>query len=358
MDVDARMQLFDLKTKYQFQTTPGVDRYNIPLYDTQIQPGNQSIAPFPVYQGFTGFTMVKGVPISFGTRREEFFSYYPNVVQNFDSVVQGDGTIGPYSLQVPILSNTANSEPPVNGLIRGHVDISGIIATGSNADPIIGNAPNVNVPVTSTHAAVYITSIDAVGSPVVISDSGQFLSTNVNCGMLIEPGNAPTGNQVLGGGYSQTSNIVNYLTGEIYVTFPVAIPDGMPINVQCQWFQAGLPRSVLFYNNTLTFRSPPDRAYMVELDAYLTPAAFLSSAESLPFGYMAEYLARGAARKILSDTGDWDQFDRYEPLFREQENLVWKRSQRQFTATRTQTIYSSGPPYSNRGFFAGYGGNL
>ena len=25
MDVDARMQLFDLKTKYQFQTTPAVD---------------------------------------------------------------------------------------------------------------------------------------------------------------------------------------------------------------------------------------------------------------------------------------------------------------------------------------------
>ncbi|CAB4199608.1 hypothetical protein UFOVP1357_1, partial [uncultured Caudovirales phage] len=30
MDVDARVQLFDLKTKYQFLTTPGVDRYNMP----------------------------------------------------------------------------------------------------------------------------------------------------------------------------------------------------------------------------------------------------------------------------------------------------------------------------------------
>ena len=57
---------------------------------------------------------------------------------------------------------------------------------------------------------------------------------------------------------------------------------------------------------------------------------------------MAEYIARGAARKILSDTGDVEQFQFYEPLFKEQELLVWKRSQRQWTATRTQTLYSMG----------------
>ena len=32
MDVDARIQLFDMKTTYQFQTTPGVDQYNMPLF--------------------------------------------------------------------------------------------------------------------------------------------------------------------------------------------------------------------------------------------------------------------------------------------------------------------------------------
>ncbi len=78
------------------------------------------------------------------------------------------------------------------------------------------------------------------------------------------------------------------------------------------------------------------------MDAYLSPAAFLNTAQALPFAYMGEYIARGAARKILSDTGDVDQFQFYEPLFREQEMLVWKRSQRQFTSTRTQTIYSQG----------------
>ncbi len=45
---------------------------------------------------------------------------------------------------------------------------------------------------------------------------------------------------------------------------------------------------------------------------------------------------------MLSDTGDWEQFQAYEPLFIEQESLVWKRSQRQWTSTRTETIYSQG----------------
>ena len=80
--------------------------------------------------------------------------------------------------------------------------------------------------------------------------------------------------------------------------------------------------------------------YLVEMDAYLTPAAFMNSSQSLPFAYMSEYVARGAARKILSDTADWDQFQAYEPLFIEQERLVWKRSQRIFTSQRTGTIYS------------------
>jgi len=57
---------------------------------------------------------------------------------------------------------------------------------------------------------------------------------------------------------------------------------------------------------------------------------------------MSEYIARGAARKILADTGDVEQFQFYEPFFREQEILVWKRSQRINTSTRTQTIVSEG----------------
>src|SRR5438876_4773700 len=62
-DVDARVQLFDLKTKYQFQTTPGVDPYNMPLYNAYFQDPNtqqQTIGMFPVYQGFLDPCYING----------------------------------------------------------------------------------------------------------------------------------------------------------------------------------------------------------------------------------------------------------------------------------------------------------
>jgi hypothetical protein len=431
MDVDARMQVFDLKTKYSFQTTPGVDQYNMPLYDPQTEPGSQTINMYPVYQGFLGPAYINGVRVPLHTQKSQFYNWFPNIVQNLQVVGVGDGTSGPYNLQIPLLGpSSLPQNPPFNAILRGHVDITGIIATGNNVDPPLVSSFNTNIPTTSVNSAVYITSIAENGTNVVVADSGQFLLSNytgtTNYGLLMSPGNAPLGNTALSGNYvnafaitnitqaaqavvtattnfqpgqtvdisgvggmteindrtftvvsvtattvtldvnslgftaftaggtiTSIQNVINYFTGEISnLFFPVAIPEGNNINVQCYFFQGGLPRAILYYNNVLTLRAPPAQQYLVELDAYLSPAAFLSTEAAIPFGYMSEYLARGAARKILSDTGDIEQFQFYEPLFREQELLVWKRSQRQFTATRTETIYSNGgfPGYQGTNF--------
>lgn len=370
-DVDARMQLFDLKKKYQFQTVPGVDQYNMPLYSVQTEPGNQTIGMYPVYQGFLGPAYINGVEVSFHTQQKSFFIYYPNIVQNMRVVAIGNGTTGPYNIKIPILpSFSFPPNPPFQSLLRGHVDISGIISTGVNQDPpiitdaaILSNDTFIqDMLTTSVFPAVYFTSLAENGSPVVVCDSGQFLNDNVNYGLLMQPGNAPFGNLPLGPAstpgnpnYSTTLNTINYFTGVANINFPVVIPEGNHIDAQCYFFQTGLPRAILYYNNTLTLRSPPANQYLVELDAYLSPSAFLVSSDAIPFGYMSEYIARGAARKILSDTGDIEQFMFYEPLFKEQENLVWKRSQRQWTATRTETIYSHGHNHGSHGV---YGGNI
>jgi hypothetical protein len=341
MDVDARMQLFDLKKKYQFQTTPVVDRYNMPLYSVQTESGGQSIGMYPVYQGFLSPAYINGIQVPLQSQRSSFFSIWPNIVQNSVTGAIGDGTPGPYTITFPI--SPGNQTPinvPVNSILRGHIDMSGIIATGNNQDPPLVTAFNTTIPVTSVESAVYITALASDGTSIVAADSGQFLVGDANYGLLMTPGNAPFGNAALPGGYSTTSNTINYFTGVATLTFPVNIPSEVAISAEWFYFQTGLPRAILFYNNTLTLRSPPDRQYLVEMDAYLSPAAFLNTEEAIPFGYMAEYLARGAARKILSDTGDIEQFQFYEPLFKEQELLVWKRSQRQFTNDRTQTIYS------------------
>ncbi len=336
MDVDARMQLFDLKTKYQFQTTPAVDKYNMPLYTTQTQPGNQSIGMFPVYQGFTQPVYINGVQVPLYTQKNQFYNVWPNVMQNMGIVGTGDGTAGPYTLQIPILPSSSPPNPPLNGILRGHIDITGIIATQNNVDPPVATqaqaaASIASIPVTSVDSAFFLTTIDSNGANVVVADSGWFVNSNQNLGYLMAPGKAPFGNQFLSlpGSPTVSSNTVNYLTGEVNVTFPVTIPDGNNITAQCLFFESGLPRACLFFNNT---------------------------SAAIPFGYMAEYIARGAAQKILSDTGDWEQYMQYEPLFRTQELLVWKRSQRQWTATRTETIYSQG--FSQGGFNNNYGGGI
>ncbi len=360
MDVDARIQVFDLKKTYTFETQPGVDRYNMPLYDPQIEnptTNPSTIGMYPVYQGFLEPAFANGYRMAFNTQRDSFNSTWPPWVQQNLVVGQGDGTAGPYTLQIPISpgnSVTTPINPPIQCLLRGHVDMQGIIATGNNVDPPLGNTLDLNIPITSISPAVYFVSSDITGANVIVQDSGTFLNTSVgndrNYGLLMAPGNAPYSYSTLAGGYSTTLNTVNYLTGQAVVTFPVAIPAGVNITAQCSYFNCGLPRSVLFYNNVLTLRSPPDRQYLISLDAYMTPAAFLTSAEALPFAYMAEYIALGSARKIMYDTQNDEMFRFYEPIFREQESLVHIRSQRQWTATRTQTIYSQGMPGYQSGF--------
>lgn len=345
-DVPARVQLFDFKTKYQFQTVPGVDQYNMPLYSVQTSPtgSNQEINFYPVYQGFLSPAYVGGVQCTFDTQRDRFFSMWPKIVQQSFVLAVGNGSSGPYNLQIPFIGpQTSPPNPPFNAILRGHVDISGVISTDFNIDPPLSDTVTnfiTTIPTTSIDSAVFLTSIDSTGGNVVVQDSGVFLDTNKNLGLLMNPGKAPYGNQELPGGYSSTSNIVNYLTGEVNVTFPAPIPVGNNINAQCYFLQTGLPRSVLVYNNVITLRTVPAQAYTVELDAYLSPAAFLTTESAMPFGYMTEYISLGAARKILSDTGDGELMNFYEPRFLEQESLVHIRSQRQFTSTRTQTIYS------------------
>jgi hypothetical protein len=350
LDVDARVQLFDFKTKYQFQTTPGIDQYNMPLYSVQTEQGSQSIASFPVYQGFMDPCFVNGIQVPFYSSHANFWNLWPNYIQPLNPVAIGDGSSSLFTFSLPFFP-----------AIPGHLDISGIIAAqgglGTIIDPWFTSAfpltttGNINIPTTSFYPGVYITYQNGDGSNTVITDSGVFLSTGTNTqlyGLLMQSGAAPFGNVPLSNNvYTTTLNTVNYQTGIITVQFPTVPPAGVQIQCQCYFYEQGIPRAILFNNNCLTIRPPPNISYLIEMDAYLTPAAFLTSSSAFAFGYMTEYIARGAARKLLSDTGDIEQFQFYEPLFREQETLVWKRSQRQFTSSRTGTIFSESQGQTN-----------
>jgi hypothetical protein len=345
-DVDARIQLFDLKTTYEFQTIPGIDQYNLPLYSVQTESGGQQINLYPVYQGLSPYAAVNGIQVPFYTQKEAFYSIWPNYVQALNPAAIGDGT-NSYTISLPFFP-----------AIPGHVDMQGVIKAGSpqgslyasSTDPMFLDSSDLieaisTIPTTSIRSGVYFTATDIDGQNIVVADTGLFLNDSLNSsgelyGALMAPGKAPLGNAALAGGYSTVLNTVNYTTGVANVTFPSSVPAGNPINAQCYFYEQGLPRALLYYNNVLTLRNPPSIQYLISLEGYLSPAAFLASTDAVPFAYMAEYIARGAARKILADTGDMEQFQFYEPFFKEQETLVWKRSQRIVTSSRTQTIFS------------------
>lgn len=357
LDVNARIQLFDYKTTYTFQTTPGIDKYNMPFYSIQTQPVNNKISPIPVYQGFMEPCFINGVNASFYTQRESYYTLNPNYSQVIQAIGIGNGTVGPYTFYL-------SSFP----MITGHVDSTGIISnynynpTNTPQDPpLVASGPSSNflthIPTTSVYSSVFLTATGANGQNIQVADSGQFLSNNTDgdlYGLLMSPGAAPFGNTALVGGYSTTLNTVNYTSGRVNVTFPTAIPLGTSITAKCYFYTEGLPRSVFWYNNTLTLRPCPNTQYTVELSAYLTPSAFLSLSNSTAFGYMFEYISRGAARKILLDTGDVEQFQLYEDEFINQQNDVHVRSLRQITSTPNPTIFNA------QGGFAstnnGYGG--
>jgi hypothetical protein len=337
----------------------------MPLYQAQYEGSNDepTINYYPMYQGFINPAFINGIQVPMQSEQSSFYNIWPNIVQQLPVVATGLGGDDPddiaYTFTFPIVANfNTPPNPPLNGILRGHVDIEGIIDFASNPggsfiDPPVVENLSTYIPSTSIDAKVWITSIAADGSNVVVTDSGQFQTGNVNNGLLMYKG---PGNEIMAlpngyGNASAPSNVVNYLTGTVTnLYFPVIIPEGNDINANCFFFQSGLPRGILFYNNSLILRSPPDQQYLVELTAYLSPAAYLNSDSAVQFAYMAEYIARGAARKILSDTGDWDQFNAYEKQFMEQKALVWKRSQRQFTNTRTTTIYSEGINQGQSGF--------
>lgn len=345
-DMDARVQLFDFKTTYQFQTIPGITTYNMPMYNIQVQGDQPNISPFPVYQGFSLPSFVNGIQVPFYTEPNAFWNLWPNYVQFLNPSTVGNGGPGPYTISL--------AQFPA---IPGYLDMTGIIYANNSpiVDPIFGiTIPNdmgtPKIPFTSFHPGVHFTATDESGNNMTVQDTGIFLSGDTDSdlyGLLITQNTNAQGydqptpfNYQIYNSYSKTLNTVNYTTGVATVTFPNNVPVGAPINSECLFFQPGIPRAILYYNNCMTIRPPPDISYNVEVTAYLTPAAFLTSGQAVPFGYMSEYISRGAARKILSDTGDTEQFNFYEPLFKEQETLVWKRSQRQFTANRTGTIFS------------------
>lgn len=93
------------------------------------------------------------------------------------------------------------------------------------------------------------------------------------------------------------------------------------------------PTYVLYYNNELTFRGPPDRTYHMKIQAY-HEELIVNSGGDIPFDYLFRYLAYGAALDIFSDFGEMDRWNEIFPAFTRYRGFVYSRTYSQYQNQR------------------------
>jgi len=115
-----------------------------------------------------------------------------------------------------------------------------------------------------------------------------------------------------------------------------------------QVFTPQMPNYVLYYNNELTFRGPPDQLYNVRISAYKIDYSFKGGSNTtlqnsilskVPVAYLTRYLAYGAALDILSDYGEMDKYNEVFQVYRRYRGQVLARTWNQLSSQRTDPSF-------------------
>lgn len=287
-----------LRNVYTFYTEPNIDRYPLDVYY------NQGVRA-PVY--------IDGVEASYYKDRNQFYNLWPRWVQRF-TPVSGDGTTTSFSFTIPgpFLSKEVT---------LGTVDLNGNpmnVADGGDGVLYLQTAnPRTSIP------------------PVTSTQPGQKNDNTANPGQ--------TNVTAVGS--------VNYVSGAIALTYPLAPGSGQNINASVVQYQTSRPLSLLFWNNEFTVRPVPEIAHKIEVETYLTPVQFLETTDVPLMDQFWQLIAIGAAIKVLEDRQDMDGINNLVPLYDRQEALVLERQGIEEIGYRTPTIFSSS---SGSGYSGGY----
>ena len=131
---------------------------------------------------------------------------------------------------------------------------------------------------------------------------------------------------------------INYLTGAYTLTFSTA-PLGV-INSQTVPYVAARPTAMLYFGNKFVFRPIPDQVYHVQIEAFVRPTDLLAMGDKPELEQWWQYIAYGAAKKVLEDRMDMETVQMIMPEFNRQEKMVLRRTIVQQTNERTATIYT------------------
>lgn len=102
---------------------------------------------------------------------------------------------------------------------------------------------------------------------------------------------------------------------------------------ETQTYQTSRPTYVLYYNNKLLFRNPPDQIYTIKIEAYEVQPQ-LTTATNLNSAYLYRYAAYGAALNLFADYGEMDRYQEIYPVFMRYRALVYGRTNLQYQNQR------------------------
>lgn len=175
---------------------------------------------------------------------------------------------------------------------------------------------------------------------------------------------------------------IDYITGEVTITYASAPPIGLTSSCHYHPYVASRPRDIMFYQQQLFVRPIPNDVYTVKLLAYQMPTVALAQATNAvdqpqidpdgswtgtqPFGptnpavgnivgfggnqgpgtALPQYnewwqvIAYGAALKIFIEDGEHEEYERYLGYFQQQKLLAQRKELKQLANQRINTAYS------------------
>jgi hypothetical protein len=284
-DFPENVRLFSLRTIVTFYTQPNVDRYET----NTIDPLDPLFNFKNRYSAIHPPVFFAGVQGFYTQWRDTFYASWPQTNTIEDTQQRGNGFITAF-----------------NGTLTAH--------------PVLQNN-------------VIFTANDAAGTGMILVDYPVSNTT----GALGVP-NQP---QVLPSPFGS----INYVTGVYGINFPAPVGNLEPVRAEVIAYQAGKPIGMLYYDSVMTLRPVPDKVYAVQIEADMRPTELLTSVSVPRLEQWWQYIALGAAIKILQDRLDMDSVAMIQPEFAKQESLVLRATLTQQANERTQTIYTQGKMY-------------
>jgi len=283
-----------LRTFYLRQTLTFYTQPYIDTYTTNTTDINDPLYNFNnKYTTVHGQILIAGIPAYFTSSRAQFFGVYP-----MNNNVASIGTAG-------------------NGITTTFVGTL-------SAVPVLRNN-------------VTFSSVNATNDGLVLVDDGN--------GNIIVP-NAPA--PIVGS--------IDYVTGAYDIDFPNPPAVGATINSMTVPYVAGRPQGICYYANSFILRTVPDMPYPVNLEVYVRPTELLSSTQMPELAEWWQYIAYGAAKKVLEDRLDMETVQLIMPEFRAQEALILRSTLVQLSNERTATIYTEQSSIGAIGNGLGWGG--